>query len=497
MHRFVAALFALLLTLPSLAQAPRPTETGGGLYFGIFLKDTKLGHLHQELDSKARYKGKPSTKLTARSAMNIKMLGANGNITTSEVVYLDPKTGATLAEETRTEASGRVTEVKATYTKDSVSFTAEIQGTKKSGTLRLKPGEVFLRDPSDMPGSKPVPGTRSKGKTFSPDTQTLVDMETVVGEKEPIVVANRTVSAYKIQAVGPVPSTVYVDDEGEILLAQVALGIEIRRLPKEAALAPEGKSVDLADSIGTRPTGVSLEKVARTSHHAVYELGHVTRPLPPSDSVQRWEELPVAGAEKGEKTLKVTVTPPLLPTTPTVKLFAQPSQAPERLRRYLKATEYVPSEDASFVALARKVIGSQTDAARVAQLLAEHTYKTIKADPSILAVRTANDIRKDPRGVCRDYTTYFTTLARAVGLPTKQCTGVAYANGLFLYHAWPEVWVGTDASGNDLWVALEVTWGAPFADATHLKLTEGEITDVSSIAADMGRYSIKVVEVRE
>lgn len=505
MHRTRLALLAVLTFFASLAVSLSPQHAAAqssptaprSTYFGIYLKDKKLGHLFQEVDTKARYNGKPATRLIARSVMNIEMMGASGKIATNAVVYLDPKTGATLAEESRTEASGRVTEVKATYTDRAVSFSATIQGTKKSGTLTLKPGEVFVRDPSDTPGKKPVPGTRSKGKAFSTDTQTLVDMEMVVGEKEPVVVGGKSLVAYKVQSLGLVPSTAYVDANGDLLLARISLGIEIRRLPREVALASDGKSVDLASSIGIRPTGASLEALARRSHYAVYELGSVTRPLPPSNNVQKWDTLPVVSAEKNEKTLRLTVTTQLLPTVPTVPLFDRPESAPEPLRRYLKESEYVPSTSAAFVALARQVIGQETDAAVVARLLAEHTHKTIKPDPSILAVRTADDIRSDPRGVCRDYTTYFTTLARAVGLPTKQCTGVAYANGLFLYHAWPEVWVGTDEKGEDRWIALEPTWGAPFADATHLKLTEGEITDVTGIAADMGRYRIKVLEVRE
>ncbi|WP_309706743.1 transglutaminase-like domain-containing protein [Armatimonas sp.] len=488
------ALVACCIALSAHAQKPvSPAEKGA--YYAIYLKDIKLGHMYQEKDTKATYNGKPANKLTARSVMNIGMMGSDSTIKTNATVFMNAKTGATLSEDSTTDASGRVTTVKATYTERSVSYLADIQGTKKSGTLTLKPGETFLRDPSDTPGQKPVAGTRIKGKSFSADTQTLVDTEIVVSEKELIVVGGKSVMAYKIQSLGVVPSTTFVDDSGAMLLTRVSLGIEIRRVPREVALAPNGKG-DLAELVGARPTGISLEKIARTSRSATYELGNVTRPLPANNSVQRWEELPLPGKEKSEKTLKIIVTSLDLPTSTTVALFATPGAAPERLRRFLKSTEYVPSTDASFVALARQVIGSETDAARVAELLATHTHKTIKPDPSIAAVRTAGDIRKDPRGVCRDYTTYFATLARAVGLPTKQCTGIAYANGLFLYHAWPEVWLGTDENDADLWVALEPTWGAPFADATHLKLTEGEITDVASIAADMGRYTVKVLSVQ-
>ena len=499
MLRYLAAvIFAVLALLPAQAAAPQKTERG--TYFGIYLKDTKLGHMFQDLDTTAQYQGKPATRLIARSVMTIAMMGSESSIRTNAVVYMDPKTGATLSEESQTESSGRVTSVKAIYTERAVSFTARVQGTSKSGTLTLKPGEVFVRDPSDTPGQRPKPGTRVKGKAFSSDTQTLIDMELTVGEKELTVVGGKSVVAYKIQTRGTVPSLAYVDERGELLLARVALGIEIRRMPRELALAVGGKALDLAEAIGVRPTGISLERSARTSQSAVYELGRVTRPLPPNDSVQRSEELKAPAAEKNvssEKTLLVTVTTQLLPTEPTVPVFVRPDVAPERLRPFLKASEYVPCDDPSFVALARQVIGSATDASKVAALLAAHTHKTIRPDPSIAAVRTARDIRKDPRGVCRDYTTYFATLARAVGLPTKQCTGLAYANGMFLYHAWPEVWVGTDNKGDDRWVALEPTWGAPYADATHLKLTEGEINDVLNIAADMENYTIKVVEVKQ
>jgi hypothetical protein len=490
----IAATLALLLTLSAGAQ-PATKSKASGTYYGIFLKDAKLGHMTQERDDKARYRGKPAVKLTVHTVMNIGMMGANSTILTDATVFMDSKTGATLSEESRTESSGRVTAVTATYTSRSVSYTANIQGTKKSGTLTLKPGEAFLRDPSDTPGQKPVAGTKAKGKAFSSDTQTLIDMEISVGEKELITVGGKSVMAFKMQTLGPVPSTTFVDEEGGLLLTRVALGIEIRRMPREQALAASAKNIDLADSIGVRPTGESLEKSARGSRMAVYELGQVTRPLPISDSVQQWEELMVPQAEKNIKTLKVTIHANPLPTGPTVAVFTKPELAPEPLRPFLKATEYVPSTDPSFVALAKRLIGTETDAAKVAALLATHTHKTIKPDPSIAAVRTARDIRKDPRGVCRDFTTYFTTLARAVGLPTKQCTGLAYANGLFLYHAWPEVFVGMDARGKDLWIALEPTWGMPFADATHLKLTEGEITDVTKIAADMGNYTINVISI--
>lgn len=491
--RFVAALAVLALALPALAQ-----KASSESYYGIYLKTAKLGHMYQQKTDNVKWGGKPATKTIAKTTMDISMMGSNSTIRTETTVYTDAKTGATLAEMSRQEASGRTTEVKATYTKTAVTYEANIMGTVKTGTLTLKPGEVFVQDPSDHPGATPVPGTRVKGKVFSSDTQTLLDMEIVMGEKEPIVVNGKALAAYKVSSLGTIPSTSYVDDSGELLLSRVSLGIEIRRESKQVALSTTGMGkIDLAESVGTRPTGLSLDQAARTSQKAVYELSRVTRPLPPTDSVQAWELILDAPAvEKGEKTLRVTITNGPLPEGPTVAPFAKPADAPEHLRRFLKSTLYTPSDDPQFLAQAKAAAAGETDSARIAEKLAAFTHHLIKPDASIAAVRTARDIQKEPRGVCRDYTTYFTTLARALGIPTKQCTGMGYAAGMFMYHAWPEVWVGTDAAGKDRWVALEPTWGAPFADATHLKLAEGEVMDITSVAADMGRYQIKVIEIK-
>jgi len=491
--RIAAALAVLALSLPALAQKA-PAET----YYGIYLKSAKLGHMFQLKTENATWSGKPATKTIAKTTMDISMMGSNSTIRTESTVYADPKTGATLAEITRQEASGRTTEVKAVYTKTSVTYEANIMGALKTGTLTLKPGELFVQDPSDHPGAKPVPGTRIKGKVFSSDSQTLLDMEIVMGEKEPVVINGKAIAAYKVSSLGTIPSTSFVDDSGELLLSRVSLGIEIRREPKQVALSTTGMGkIDLAETVGTRPTGAPMGPSIRVSQRAVYELGRVTRPLPPSNSVQAWELIADAPAvEKGEKTLRVTIANGPLPDGPTVAPFAKPDDAPERLRKFLKPTLYTPSDDPQFLALAKTAAEGETDTARIAEKLVAFTHQRIKPDASIAAVRTARDIQQDPRGVCRDYTTYFTTLARALGIPTKQCTGMGYAAGIFMYHAWPEVWIGTDAAGKDRWVALEPTWGAPFADATHLKLAEGEVMDITSVAADMGRYTIKVIEIK-
>jgi transglutaminase-like putative cysteine protease len=273
-----------------------------------------------------------------------------------------------------------------------------------------------------------------------------------------------------------------------------ALGIELRREPKETALAAPDKAatLDLATAIAIRPTGVALEN-PRALRRAEYEIRGLSKPLPVrSGSVQTVTHEPDGGggATGAEPRLlaRITVTTGPLPAGETARRFRAGQTVPDDLKPFLKATPYVPTADARFVALAGSVVGGETDLARAAAKIAAWTHRTVTPDPGIAALRTASDILQTPRGVCRDYTTLFTAVARAAGIPTKQCVGLAFADGRFLYHAWPEVWVG-----DNRWVALEPTWGAPFADATHIKLAEGEITDFFGAAADAGSLQIQVV----
>ena len=83
----------------------------------------------------------------------------------------------------------------------------------------------------------------------------------------------------------------------------------------------------------------------------------------------------------------------------------------------------------------------------------------------------------------------FTALARVAGIPTKVVNGLVYSEdyGGFLYHAWPEVFVGQ-------WRALDPTLGQDSVGATHIKLTENEREDPLKLMEFVGRVGIEIVE---
>ncbi len=467
-------------------------------YYSVYIQQSKIGALTVERDDTTRRNNKPVVRLATRMNMDLTVLGTPTQIKSETVSWVEPGTGHPLAIESRTESAGSISTVTATFTKSSVSYVATVSGSQKKGTFTLKPGETFLADTSGGLASVPPIGTKMKGKVFIPEPAVLrlMDSEIVIVGKETISINGQVVSAYKVQDNNPMaPSTIWVDEVGDMLRTDTIMGMRVIKEPKAMALAPATKSADLLALVGIKATGEPLEN-PRALTLLRLEIANVSRPLPKDDNIQKVEEVPDSAGEKG-KTVIVTITTRPLPTTPTVPLFKSVSDAPDNLKPFLQSTIYVQANSKTFQNLARKITGGETDAAKAAQKIAIYVHGLMKPDPSISNLRAASDLLKDPRGVCRDYTLLYTTIARAAGLPTKQCIGITYFNGSFLGHAWPEVWMGKDPmTGNDLWIALEPTWGAPFADAAHLKLAEGEISDFFNVAADMGQYTIKILEAK-
>ncbi|RII25387.1 MAG: transglutaminase [Geobacter sp.] len=95
------------------------------------------------------------------------------------------------------------------------------------------------------------------------------------------------------------------------------------------------------------------------------------------------------------------------------------------------------------------------------------------------------------KGNCQSHARLYTSLARAAGIPTRFVSGLVYVAGKgFLYHSWAESFVGE-------WLAVDPTFGQVPADATHIKLVEGDSPEeMAAIAGIVGKITARVVEQR-
>lgn len=137
--------------------------------------------------------------------------------------------------------------------------------------------------------------------------------------------------------------------------------------------------------------------------------------------------------------------------------------------RWLKATLAAPSTLPEIATLARSIAGSAAgDDERIARLLAWIDANIAK---EAIDSFSASDVLHAKRAECQGHAYLFAALARALGLPTRIVNGIAYSadHGGFLYHTWNESWI--DGRG---WQPVDATFGQAHADATHVKLIEGE-----------------------
>lgn len=144
--------------------------------------------------------------------------------------------------------------------------------------------------------------------------------------------------------------------------------------------------------------------------------------------------------------------------------------------------------DPEIVALAVRIAGNERDPAVVARRINRWVHDSLAKEVTI-TVPNAAQVLRARRGDCNEHTQLFVALARAAGIPARINTGLAYVNGKFYYHAWPEVRLRD-------WVAVDPTFGQFPADAAHLRFVRGGLARQGELLRLVGNLSIEVLDVR-
>lgn len=138
-------------------------------------------------------------------------------------------------------------------------------------------------------------------------------------------------------------------------------------------------------------------------------------------------------------------------------------------RRYLEPTLAAPSVLEEIASAARSIAGdAASDDERIARLIAWMDANIAK---EAVDAFSAADVLRARRAECQGHAYLFAAFARALGIPARIVNGIAYSepHGGFLYHSWNEAWIAGRG-----WQPVDATFGQAHADATHVKLIEGE-----------------------
>ena len=185
--------------------------------------------------------------------------------------------------------------------------------------------------------------------------------------------------------------------------------------------------------------------------------------------------------EKGARTFSLPVTirriEPLAPVTLAQAASAAPNE--------LLPTPEIQSDHKMIIKVARQIVGGEQDPWNAAKKINKWVYGTLKKE--FVDSFTALDVLLTKKGECQSHTNLFVALARASGIPARVSGGIVYSksNQGFLYHAWPEVYVGR-------WVAMDPTLGQDVADPTHIKLIEGGVESLMNLMRYITKISISV-----
>jgi hypothetical protein len=159
-----------------------------------------------------------------------------------------------------------------------------------------------------------------------------------------------------------------------------------------------------------------------------------------------------------------------------------------RFQRDLAEEPLLQVNDPRIASLAERIAGLDRDPRVVAEKINRWVHDSLRKEATF-SVPSAIEVLRTRVGDCNEHTQLYVALARAAGVPARVATGLAYVNGKFYYHAWPEVFL------ND-WVAVDPTFGQFPADAAHLRFVVGGLARQAELFRLIGNLKIQVVEAR-
>ncbi|MEE9603926.1 MAG: transglutaminase-like domain-containing protein [Thermoguttaceae bacterium] len=366
---------------------------------------------------------------------------------------------------------------------DSISWSPEFKG--------FLGGEQSLLDNPMQPGQQ-----RTIHMLMAILNQ-VATIEMVAGDREPVQLLTGTYELLKIEATITLPGgqslhqTIWCDRAGNGLKTLMKeMGLETFRATKAQALE-KTEAADLGWGIAVKVEGtLSRPHQSKQIRYRVHLDGSDPTTVFVSGASQRVESI---NAETADLTVYA-----LRPDSRN----ANPAAADKPTADDRQPNNYIQSDHAKVVALARKACGDETDPWKTAVKLERFVNDYVSKKDFSQAFATAAEVAENPVGDCSEHAVLLAALARARGIPARVAMGLVFvpdaaaspekqAGGKFLYHMWTEVYV------DGLWIPIDATLAMGGIGAGHLKLAHSNLKGASaissfiSVAQVLGRLKIE------
>jgi hypothetical protein len=470
-------LLLLLLGLPAGLGAgeinPTPAEinaavaqAAGRHWYGVYFQNRKLGWASEEMSPKGA-----TVQVSWEAVFRISMLGVTLETrmenqasyrTEGDFAMLEGRAQLT-DRDRRQVATGKVVGERFEVVQDTNGREAKVSWELPVGSLleavpwaaagRMKPGDTVSFSTADL-------------TMLERSRQTV----TFLGRRfAGSLLARTEVLEFQIKDDRGVTMRTLTTPEGQTLEAGFGPSLVLRLEDREQALRTEPSPLDLflASIVPLdRPLdGKNLAALVRARFRLELPEGGTL----PSDARQQARDL-------GEGEFELTID--------TAGAFVDPAPDLTNPRwTACDATTGCDSPELKKAALDNVGEGRGLEAARK---LAAFVHSHMKYELGV-SYQRADEILKEGRGDCLEYSTLLVALCRGLGIPARVVSGLAYAGTEtpgFAYHAWAEI------QHEGRWVPLDPTWNAP-VDAAHIKLDkEGGYAALSLL----GSLKVKLLE---
>ncbi len=454
------------------------------LFLALKLPDGERVGLFQMAQAPERRQDRDGVRTNLLARVALDLMGKKSHLRVQGVLWQ----GGDLAElDARARSADTDFHVEGRLAGGKLAATLETAGEKIPFSLDLG-SEVFLD--TGLGAALRLPtcqeGEVLRFESFDPLSMSSTPARLECLGEETLELADERTLARKLKvSSGGLDSVAYIDGDGNVLRAETPFGFVLEKISAQEALEPIGEPGEAASAAGDAagaqdgPGWLGLtavkaqgEKPVRGARRLLLKVDG--GPPPPADGAQ---------APRADGSFEVFAD-----RRPGAAESGAPS--PEERASFLRAEPLIQSEHPKIVAMARQIVGGETDPAKQALLLHDWVFRRLDKEP-VLSLPSALEVLERRRGDCNEHAVLYTALARAAGLPSRVAVGLVWSdeNAGFFYHAWPEVLLA------DGWHRLDPTLDQPAADATHLKLLEGGVESWPQLLPFLGRLRIEVLEV--
>lgn len=277
----------------------------------------------------------------------------------------------------------------------------------------------------------------------------------------------------------------WVDEQGRVV-ASTQMGFELRRMPYEVAFENWRRESDASPQTASAAVAKNRDVYETTAIASNKRIRSTLSELQVRLSGAALTGFDLEGGRQRFRHDTLTVVREdnyaLAPRYFPIQ-GAQRARVPE-----LKQEPFLEVDHREIMALAEKLADGSRDPRIIAQRINRWVYDSIQKEVTV-GIPSALHVLHTRRGDCNEHTQLYVALARAAGVPARIATGLAYVDGKFYYHAWPEVLLLD-------WVAVDPTFGQFPADASHLRFVTGGLGRQTELLRLVGQLKIHVIKTR-